>query len=284
MIKFANAKINLGLQVLRRRPDGYHDLSTIFIPVGKRSGLPGIPGTLCDILELTPAAEDSLTVTGADFDTPPEHNLVWRALAAFRGEVPELPPVGITLEKHLPSGAGMGGGSADAAFTLEALNELCGTPLSLAALSRIAVGLGADVPFFLINKPCYATGVGEMLAPLEIPQLEGKWVAVLKPSEGISTAQAFGLITPRESGVSLTEAVNQPIEDWKALITNDFEEAMYSVHPSLRSLKSRLYDCGALYASMTGSGSAFFGIFASPEEARVCVERAHVPFATFTAL
>lgn len=284
MIKFANAKINLGLQVLRRRPDGYHDLSTIFIPVGKRSGTPGVPGSLCDILEITPAATDSLTVTGADFEEDPQRNLVWRALSAFRAEAPGLPPVAMTLEKHLPSGAGMGGGSADAAFTLLALNESCGSPLPPDHLSRVALSLGADVPFFLLNEPCLASGVGEILTPLEIPQLVGKWVAVLKPAEGISTGQAFSLITPRDGRPSLAEAVRRPIEEWKKLITNDFEQSMYAVHPSLSALKEHLYSCGALYASMTGSGSAFFGIFASESDARRSAETSDTPFATFTAL
>lgn len=284
MIKFVNAKINLGLHVLRRRPDGYHDLNTIFIPVGMNCGMHETPGNICDILEITPSSTDSLTVTGSDFSCDPEQNLVWKALVAFRDKAPHLTPVSITLEKHLPSGAGMGGGSADAAFTLLMLNELSGDTLSSQELAHIALSLGADVPFFLINTPCHASGIGEILAPVAIPALEGKWIVVIKPSEGISTSQAFGLITPRVPEVSLTDAVKCPIQEWKHLITNDFERSMFSVHPALSDLKQYLYDSGALYASMTGSGSAFYGIFDSSESARKCADNAPTPFASFTRL
>ena len=284
MIKFVNAKINLGLQVLRRRPDGYHDLSTIFIPVGMNCGMHEMPGNLCDILEITPAIQDSLTVTGSDFSCMTEQNLVWKALVAYRKKVPALPPIAITLEKHLPSGAGMGGGSADAAFALLMLDELAGKPLAPQELSHIALSLGADVPFFLINTPCLASGIGEILSPVKIPQLTEKWIVIIKPSEGISTSQAFGLITPHVPEVALTDAIQCPMQEWKHVITNDFERSMFTIHPDLSNLKQFLYDHGALYASMTGSGSAFFGIFGDEQAARRCAENAPTPFATFTKL
>ncbi|MBD5230655.1 MAG: 4-(cytidine 5'-diphospho)-2-C-methyl-D-erythritol kinase [Bacteroidales bacterium] len=284
MISFVNAKLNLGLSVVRKREDGYHDLETIFIPAGELCGLPHEPGTLCDILEMVPAAADSFETLGADAGCPLEQNLVWRALQSFRRAFPEAQPVRIILDKRLPSGAGMGGGSADAGFALRMLNEINGSPLSATQLAEIARSLGADVPFFLYNRPCFATGIGERLTPLEIPQLRGKTALILKPSEGISTAQAFANITPHPAKVKLTEAIRLPIEQWRALIVNDFEAAMFRIHPHLIHIKEYLYGSGALYASMTGSGSAFFGIYADREAALSALEGASTAFATIINL
>ncbi len=284
MIEFVNAKINVGLQVERRRPDGYHDLSTVFVPVGRRSGCAGEPGGLCDILEITASDHDSMIVTGADFQAAPEDNLVWKALMLFRQASGITSPYAVTLEKHLPSGAGMGGGSADAAFALRMLNDLNEGCLPASQLHSLARRLGADVPFFLMNEPCYATGIGEVLTPVDIPALEGKWIAVIKPAEGISTAQAFRHVTPRPSAVNLCEAVQLPVNQWKSRIVNDFEQSMFSIHPELISLKQYLYEHGALYASMTGSGSAFYGIFDDEEQARHAAADCNVSFSAIASM
>lgn len=284
MIVFVNAKINLGLRVVRRRSDGYHDLETIFLPVGKGCGTPGHPGTLCDILELTEGSSDHLVTLGNEVGCSVEDNLVWRALQVMRREYKQLAPMSLVIEKHLPHGAGMGGGSADAAFTLKALNEWAGNPIDPERLKQMALELGADVPFFLVNEPSYATGVGDCLTPIEIPALAGKWLAVVKPEQGISTREAFGHVSPHVSEIALTEAVRAPIDRWHELIINDFERSMFAIHPGLASLKDYLYESGALYASMTGSGSAFYGIYNDEEQARRAAEYARVPFATFVRL
>lgn len=284
MISFVNAKLNIGLYVTGKRPDGYHNLETIFLPVGGRCGLPDEPGHLCDVLEIVPADRDSFEMTGCELDCRPEKNLVWRALTAFRSEVADAQPVRIILDKQLPSGAGMGGGSADAAFTLMMLNSLNKNPIAPQRLAEMACNLGADVPFFLVNRPCFATGLGEILQPVELPQLNGKFVVILKPEEGISTAQAFGNITPVPAGCYLPDAVKRPIEEWAALISNDFEQSMFAIHPELQKIKNYLYDCGAQYASMTGSGSAFYGIFADRAVAEKALHDASTPFADMVGI
>lgn len=283
MIKFVNAKINIGLYVVKRRPDGYHDLSTLFYPVGLHAATPSDPGTLADVVEVIPASADTLTLEGGSLDCSPEQNLVFKALKAFRSLVPSTPPVHIYLSKHIPSQAGLGGGSADASFTLMALNELTGFPLSEDRLLTLAASLGADCPFFILNRPAFASGIGDILTPADI-SLSGKWVAILKPDLSVSTRQAFSCITPCEPAFPLAEALHRPIEEWSRLISNDFERSMFTIHPSLRSLKDYLYSCGALYASMSGSGSAFYGIFPSECEALGAASRADTPFATVARL
>lgn len=273
MIRFTNAKINLGLNITRRRPDGYHDLLSLFYPVGGEGTL------LADALEIIPSVSgrDTLTTLGNPVDCAPEKNLVWKAMQAFRKEVPMLPPVDIVLEKHVPDGAGMGGGSADAAFTLRLLNDMTGSQLCDDELEHMALGLGADCPFFIRNRAAIASGVGERLVPASI-DLTGWHLAILKPQQSISTAQAFSMITPREPEYTPEELLQMPVEHWRGRMVNDFEKPMFDLHPHLRDLKRLIYDCGAVYASMTGSGSAFYGLFASPDDAMRCVDMADVPF------
>jgi len=284
MISFVNAKINVGLQVVRRRPDGYHELRTIFMPVGVHSGTPGESGGLCDVLEVTPSHYDSFSLYGNAIDCPDDSNIVLKALRKYREVVPAFGHVMISLDKHLPSGAGMGGGSADAAFALRMFNDLSAAPLDEQQLHAVAAGVGADVPFFLINRPCYATGIGEMLERIEIPVLKSKWLAVLKPMQSISTAQAFSMVTPHEPDLNLIDAVRAPLETWHEVIVNDFETSMFAIHPELRSIKDYLYDSGAIYASMTGSGSAFYGIFNDRDSAWLACERADVTYTAVTSL
>lgn len=287
MISFVNAKINLGLNVVRRREDGYHDLKTVFCPVGLFSGTPGDHSRLCDILEIVPSSEDSLTLKGLQVDCPLEKNLVWKALRLFREEAvsegAELPPVAVTLEKHLPFGAGMGAGSADASFCLRMLNELAGSPFSQKKLIDMAARLGADCPFFIINAPAYAEGIGERLTPIYL-SLSNKWILILKEELAISTREAFAGIVPAEPEYSPAEIVKEPIESWRGRLTNDFERPAFALHPQLRQQKDYLYDSGAIYASMSGSGSAFFGIYADEQTARRALSAATSPYRQLTRL
>lgn len=285
MIVFPNAKINLGLNIVSRRPDGYHDLLTIFYPVGRYAGTPSDSGRLADIIEITPSTSDtdSMKVTGRHIDCHMHDNLVWKALQLFRKSVPDLPTVDIKLEKHLPDGAGMGGGSADASFTLRALNEIAGNPITMDDLARMALNLGADCPFFIYNTPCIGTGTGEILTPVSL-DLGNYTLAVLKPSEGISTRDAFARITPFVPTYTPEKLLDMPVEQWRDRMTNDFEQPMFALHPELREIKEYLYESGAVYASMTGSGSAFYGLFNNPEKARQCACEAPTPFTAVSSL
>lgn len=278
MITFVNAKINLGLEVVRRRPDGYHDLSTIFYPVGLYSGTPPDPGPFCDVLEIIPAQAPDFICTGMEDEVPREKNLVWRAYEAFMAET-ELEdfPVVIRLEKHLPAQAGMGGGSADCAFTLSMLNDLAGKPLPHSRLSGIAARLGADCPFFLINRPALGAGIGERLTPLA-PRLAGLWCAVAKPAETMSTRQAFASIIPTGGVADLSDVYSRPLQEWRGAMVNAFEAPFLSLYPHCRAILESLYASGAIYASLSGSGSAFFGIFPDHAAAAAALGRLEVPY------
>ena len=278
MIRFVNAKINIGLNVVAKREDGYNDLETVFYPVGLECGLPHQPEPFDDILEVT---YDKGDVSGCRFqfvgrriDCPPKKNLVVRAASRFLGRYNslrnDLASYGmfeITLDKHLPDGAGLGGGSADAAFTLELLNDVTGKPFSKEELSEMAVALGADCPFFLENRPCFATGIGEQLTPIEL-NLKGYTILIVKPDIHVSTAEAFGGITPRKPEFDLRFLPYLPVEDWKGKVVNDFETTVFAKHPELGKIKEGLYTSGAVYASMSGSGSAIYGIYSDSEVAK----------------
>lgn len=285
MLTFTNAKLNLGLNIVRRREDGYHDLSTIFFPVGTHSGCPDNPGGIADIIEITPSltGEDKLNLSGNRVDCALEKNLVWKALQAFRTARPDLSAVEITLEKHVPDGAGMGGGSADASFTLRALNELVPNPLNFDELSALALRLGADCPFFILNRPAIGEGIGEILTPVDL-SLRDYTAVILKPEEGISTAQAFSMITPAQPAYSPRELLQLSPEEWPGKMVNDFETPMFAIHPELRKIKDYLYERGAAYASMTGSGSAFFGLFRNSEAAHKAAADSPVSFAAAVTL
>ena len=276
MIAFVNAKINLGLQIVRRREDGYHDLRTIFYPVGLYAGQPENPVAFCDILEIVPVTSNSrfsFITTGRAVDCPVEKNLVWRAADLYfkRFAHPDL-SVDIHLEKHLPDGAGMGGGSADAAFTLRLLRELDQAPLpDDETLACAALELGADCPFFILNRPDYAEGVGECLSPIDI-NLAGKWIAVAKPDVFVSTREAFAGVSPAMPEFDLRSLPSIPMERWREILVNDFEKSIFPIHPNLEMIKEEFYRLNAIYASLTGSGSCIYAIFDDEDLAKVALQ------------
>lgn len=279
MTTYPNCKINLGLHVVGRRADGYHDLETLFIPVPD----------LCDELEISElpeaaassggaAPQPRMTQSGIALDNAPEDNLCIRAWRLLHDEF-DIPPVHIRLEKHIPFGAGLGGGSSDAAFTLRMLNEMFALGLGTADLERRAARLGADCAFFVQNRPAYATGIGDQLEPIEWKVESGKWEVVIEIPDGehVSTKEAYAGLklpgcSPSQGELSaglrgkqrpdLRQAIRRPIGEWRHLIVNDFEASVFPAHPAIAALKDDFYRRGALYASMTGSGAAVFGIFA----------------------
>lgn len=264
MITHPNAKINLGLHILNKRPDGYHNIETVFYPIG-----------LCDRLEIV-ASENCqdycFSSSGISLDTSdPEDNLVLRAYRLLQAEH-ALPPVEISLVKQIPSGAGLGGGSSDAAFTLAMLNKLFDLKLSLDELEIQAARLGADCPFFLRNRPIYAEGKGDIFSEIEV-SLGGYYLLLVKPSIHISTPEAYSLVKPRPALYSLREAIQSPLESWKDKIRNDFEEALFDRYPEISHIKQQLYDLGARYASMSGSGSSVFAIFDHEPQTSACFDQ-----------
>lgn len=272
MISFVNAKINIGLYITSRRSDGYHNLNTLFYPVGIENGTPGNPAPFCDILEIVPseAGEDRLILSGNPIDCPLEKNLVWRAACLFRLEYEKkgcpLPYYDIFLEKHLPDGAGLGGGSADASFTLLMLNKLSGGVFSEEELMSLAMKLGADCPFFIRNCPAVASGIGEVLHPVSM-NLSGWWCVVVKPDIHISTKEAFSRIVPQMTDVDLSALLPDRMEDWKDFVRNDFEDSLFPNYPQFLRIKENLYDLDAVYASLTGSGAAVYGLFKDSSKA-----------------
>ena len=253
MITYPNCKINLGLHVVGKRADGYHDLETLFLPVH----------SLRDELEITEGAL-AMQQDGIVLDNAPEDNLCMRAWRLLHDEF-GIPEVSIRLKKGIPFGAGLGGGSSDAAFTLKMLNEMFSLGLIDSQLEQRAARLGADCAFFIQNRPAYATGIGDRLSPIDL-DLSAYHIIIERPEgEHVSTREAYGGLhrdlfgQPRPD---LREAVKQPIEEWRGLIGNDFEASVFPAHPAIAALKENMYARGALYASMTGSGAAVFGIFA----------------------
>lgn len=260
MILFPCCKINLGLNVVGVRPDGYHDIETVFYPV-----------PLCDALELTemhrefPSTVDcDLKVTGNAVDCDEQKNLVVKAYGLLR-QTHALPRVHAHLHKRIPSQAGLGGGSADAAFMLRLLNAQFDLRLTAEDLERLAARLGADCPFFIQARTAYATGIGDALAPLspnaERDLLSGYWLAIVKPDISVSTAETYAGVAVEKPTKSCRDIVAQDIATWRDELTNSFEASLYGRHPRLREIKQQLYALGAVYAQMSGSGSAHFGIF-----------------------
>lgn len=252
MISFPNCKINLGLHILRKREDGYHDLEIVFLP---------IPVT--DVLEILPSDKTDpmaigFTVTGLHVDTT--DNLCIKAYNLLKRDFPGLPAIKMHLHKAIPLGAGLGGGSSDAAFTLHLLNDKFKLDLKTEQLLDYALRLGSDVPFFIINKPCFATGRGEILQQINIDLANYK-IIIVNPGIHIDTKWAFTKITPKEPGVSIKEIIAQPIETWKEQLHNDFEAPVFAEHPETGKIKHDFYQQGAVYASLSGSGSSVYGIF-----------------------
>lgn len=252
MVTFPNAKINLGLYITARRPDGYHDIVTAMIPTD-----------WCDILEIVPAKgnDTTLTVTGRGVDCPAEKNLVMKAYRTMAGHY-RLPPVDIYLDKIIPDGAGLGGGSADAAFTIKALDSMFELHLSDDTMAAVAAEIGSDCPFFIYNRPMLATGTGTTLSPIDI-NLKEYTLVMVKPDVHVSTAEAYGGCAPRPMQTSLADilAKASPCEWNAAGLINDFEKTVFPLHPLIARLKSEFYRLGADYASMSGSGASVFGIF-----------------------
>lgn len=248
MIVFPNAKINIGLNVVSRRADGYHNLETIFYPV-----------SLCDALEMVESDETRLTTSGVVIDGPAENNLILKAYRLLQPEF-RLPPVHFHLHKVIPFGAGLGGGSADAAFALKMLNKQFELKLSNAELETFAARIGADCPFFIQNKPVFASGIGNEFHDIQL-DLTDYHIVILKPPFSVSTAEAYQSVVPAKPRFSLTEITSTAICDWKYLVVNDFEKSVLPQYPQIAELKQLLYDSGAVFASMSGSGSAVFGIF-----------------------
>jgi len=249
MIVFPNAKINLGLRILRKRPDGFHDLESAFLPVG-----------LTDMLEIVPAPDKSnrLTLTGIPLEAT-DDNLCIRALRLLK-EKHGIPDVNMHLHKRIPTGAGLGGGSSDAAFTLRALNEMFGLGLDVPVLMEYASKIGSDCPFFIINQPSLATGRGEQLEPLPL-DLSGYTIILVQPGITINTSLAYQMITPGDKNQPVKEVLRLAPKEWNGRLVNHFEVPVFEKYPEIGSLKQALYKAGAVYASMTGSGSAVFGFF-----------------------
>ena len=253
MICFPNAKINLGLNVISKRADGYHNIETVFYPVN-----------LCDALEIVPATEGKTVFnqTGIPIIGNPEDNLVMKVYNLLKKDF-DLPEISIYLRKQIPVGAGLGGGSSDVAFMIKMLNDFAGLKLSVEQMEDYAGRIGADCPFFIQNKPVFAEGSGNVFSPVTV-SLQDYNLVIAKPSVSVSTKEAYAKIKPQHPKVSLKEIIRLPIEEWKSRLFNDFEPGVFTQYPEIGEIKQRLYDEGALYASMSGSGSAVFGIFDKP--------------------
>ncbi len=254
MVVFPQCKINLGLYIERRRPDGYHDIATVMLPVG-----------WTDVLEVLPGETDDVRLFcyGRPVDCPPEKNLVVKAYRALAADLGELPPVDIHLEKIVPDGAGLGGGSADAAATLMAINELFGLGLGKERLAAVAARIGADCPLFVYNRPMLATGTGTTLTPIDV-DLNSYTLLIAKPRGcAVSTAQAYAGVRPSGPAPDLNAILGSGIGSWRDTLVNEFEHGVFAAAPRIAEVKAAMYDAGAVYSAMSGSGAAVFGIFDS---------------------
>ena len=249
MVLFPNAKVNLGLNIVGKRADGYHNLETVFYPVN-----------LQDALEVIESAEDGFHLSGLPVGGNPADNLCLKAYATLKNDFPHLPSVNIHLHKVIPMGAGLGGGSADGAFMLSLLNIKFQLNLSQEQLLGYALQLGSDCPFFIINKPCLATGRGENLTPVDV-DLSAYKIVLVNAGIHVSTKEAFSKLMPAQPAKSVQSIIAQPIETWKDEFTNDFEKNVFEQFSVIKDIKENLYKAGAIYASMTGSGSTVFGVF-----------------------
>ncbi len=258
MITFPNCKINLGLYITEKRDDGYHNIESVFVPV-----------PLCDVLEILTINDlldknilviDNLyfKITGIELEGSIHENICVKAFQLLRS-VYNLPPTAIYLRKNIPSGAGLGGGSADGTFVLRLLNELYQLKITPAQLKEYASKLGSDCPFFIENKTAFVTGRGEIIQTIPF-ELKGLHIIIIKPDLHISTKEAYSNITPAMPIYSLQKSLSMPIEEWKNTVTNDFEKALQKLYPQLDKIKKDLYNAGAIYASMSGSGSSIYGL------------------------
>lgn len=248
MISFPNAKINIGLYITEKRADGFHNLETIFFPVG-----------WSDAIEIAHSTELCLTTSGIIISGSPESNLVMKAYLLLQKDF-GLPALKIHLHKQIPFGAGLGGGSSDGAFMLRLLNQTFDLQLSQEKLIEYAAVLGSDCPFFILNKPVFATGRGEIMKEINL-NVKGLYLLLVKPPLEVSTAIAFQNVVPQKPVVSLSELINLPVQEWKNNIANQFESSVFPQYPEIAGIKNQLYGMGAVYASMSGSGSCVFGLF-----------------------
>lgn len=248
MVVFPNCKINLGLSVLRKRDDGFHDLETVFYPLQLR-----------EALELVTSTELQFESTGIDLELGPGNNLCLKAYRLLKNDFPDLPPVKMHLHKMIPAGAGLGGGSADAAFTLTLLNQKYRLGLDTVSLQRYALELGSDCPFFILNSPCIAKGRGEILEPLQL-DLSPYRIVLINPGIHINTGKAFSLVQPGIPAETVASVVKLPVSSWKGRLLNDFEKPVVDLYPEIGKIIADLYRAGAVYASMTGTGSTVFGL------------------------
>jgi len=258
MILFPNAKINIGLNIIEKRNDGFHEIETVMFPI-----------SLTDVLEISKSRGNlkekiELSITGIKVDGDINENLICKAYRLLDEEF-DLSPVHVHLHKSIPIGAGLGGGSADAAYMLKGLNEMFELDLSTDRLEHFAARLGSDCSFFIQNKPAYATGRGELLKPFNV-DLDGLYILVVIPNEGISTKEAYNQVVPKKPEHQLTESLDLSVESWKTFVKNDFEASVFKQKSKIKELKDQLISAGAIYASLSGSGSAVYGIFREKPE------------------
>jgi 4-diphosphocytidyl-2-C-methyl-D-erythritol kinase len=249
MISFPHCKINLGLYITAKRQDGYHDLDTVFYPV-----------PIHDILEFVEAPEPSFHLTGLPIMGVAADNLCQKAYRLLKTKHPSLPSIEIHLHKLIPMGAGLGGGSADGAFMLSMLNKHFRLDHSQEELMAMALELGSDCPFFILDKPAHGLGRGEILKPIPL-SLSSWWLALVNPGIHVSTKEAFSDVSPKPAPVDLARKILEPVEGWKTWLHNDFEDSVCKIHPEISTIKDSLYTQGAAYASMTGTGSTVYGLF-----------------------
>lgn len=248
MVSFANAKINIGLQVLRRREDGYHDLETVFYPL-----------RVYDVLEVVAASETRFIPSGLPIPGDGNDNLCLKAYELLR-QAHKLPPVHIYLHKSIPIGAGLGGGSADAAFLLKLINQQFALGLSEPELIAYARRLGADCAFFIRNRPVFATGIGDVFQDVAL-DLSSYHLVLVKPDIHVATAEAYATVMPNPVGGQLQAAIARPVAAWRDAVVNDFEAGIFKKYPEIERIKALLYEKGALFAAMSGSGSSVYGLF-----------------------
>ena len=252
MVIFPNAKINIGLNIISRRSDGYHNIESLFYPVGAMDALEFVK-------QQEAGDKDILTVSGLQTGCTADDNLVIKALALIREDY-NIPALKIHLHKIIPAGSGLGGGSSDAAFLLKYLNRYFKLDIKLSRLSEMALQIGSDCAFFIKNEPAIVSGRGEILKDTTF-SLEGKYILLVHPGIHVSTAEAYSLAEPRDSGPGISELIHKPLSSWKNIIRNDFQDIIINRHPLIGRIIDDMYEDGALYCSMSGSGSAVYGIF-----------------------
>jgi 4-diphosphocytidyl-2-C-methyl-D-erythritol kinase len=263
MIVFPNCKINLGLNVIKKRDDGFHELETVFYPLPvhdileivylrKLRGRPGIP----------------FSISGLEIDGKKNSNLCLKAFKLLKKKIPHMPSVQLHLHKIIPAGSGLGGGSSDATYTLKVLNDICSLNLSTEQLLKYALQLGSDCPFFISNKPCFSKGRGELMEEINLDLSQYK-IILVNPGFAVNTREAFSGITPSIPEVSIKEIIKKPVATWRNELTNDFEKTVFLRHPAIADIKDEFYKAGAVYASMSGSGSSVYGIFSKTQSVAI---------------